>query len=215
MSKGKRALGLVDPINGFASANFGDGKGHFAELPVPGGEEVGPAIGALQESGLYDFCFAGIDRHPMDMFNFASQCPDKTPYKDKVEDRDGKLAVVYPDHCQEGTWSADFLPGIRKDLIDEIFPKGTERDKDSHSVCGNVALIPRLKELGITDVDLVGLVFRICVGFSAIDLAKAGFNVRVIKDCTRDLDMAEFTFVIDQMNELGVEIIERMDLQKA
>lgn len=203
----KRALGLVDPLNGFASSTFGDGNGHFAELPVPGGEEVGPAIGQLQKSGIYDFCFAGVDRHPNDMFNFASQRPDKVPFVDRVADRDGELALVYPDHCQLGSWSADFLPGIQTELIDEIFPKGTEKDKDSHSVCGNKTLIPRLKELGITDIDLVGLVFRICVGFSAIDLAKAGFNVRVIKDCTRDLDIGEFTFVIDRMKELGVKIV--------
>ena len=214
-SNGKRALGLVDPLNGFASKDFSDGNGHFAELPVEGGEEVGPPIGELQEKGNYDFCFAGVDEHPVDMFNFASQCKGKTPYIDKVKDRDGDLAIVYPDHCQKGSWSAAFLPGVRVDLIDQIFPKGVERDKDSHSVCGNKDLVPRLKELGITQVDLVGLVFRICVGFSAIDLAKAGFKVRVITDCTRDLDLAEFAFVIDEMKKLGVEMVQSKELLAA
>ncbi len=210
--KKKRALGLVDPLNGFGSEKHSDGKGHFAELPVPGGEEVGPAIGKLQEKANYDYCFAGLDEHPPDMFNFASQCPGKIPYQDKVPDRDGELATVYPDHCQKGSWSAEYLPGIRKDLVEETFPKGYEKNKDSHSICGNPNLIPRLRELGITDIDLVGLVFRICVGFSAIDLAKSGFKVRVVTDCTRDLDMPDFAFVIDEMNKLGVEFVTSKEI---
>lgn len=203
----KRALILVDPLNGFGSATHTDKNGHAAELPVEGGEEVGPLIGELQARGGYAYCCAGVDQHPVDMFNFASQCPGKLPYKDKVEDRDGELAMVYPDHCVKGSWSAEFLPGVRSDLIHEIFPKGTERDKDSHSACGNQNLIPRLRELGITDVDVVGLVYRICVGFTAIDLAKAGLRVRVVVDCTRDIPNPEFENIIDEMKRLGVEMI--------
>jgi len=205
-NKRKRALGLVDPLNGFCSATHTDGNGHSAELPVPGGEQIGTLVGALQEKGGYDFCFAGVDEHPQDMFNFASQCPGKKPYIDKVPDRDGKLALVYPDHCQKGSWSASFIPGVREDLIDKIYPKGYERDKDSHSICGNPRLIDELKQKGITDIDLVGLVFRICVGLSAIDLARAGFNVRVLVDATRDLDVSEYAHVIEDMKAAGVEI---------
>lgn len=213
--KTRRALGLVDPVNGFGSAKHSDGKGHYAELPVEGGEEIGALIGALQDKGPYVYCFAGVDQHPFDMFNFASQNPGKIPYKDMVKDRDGELAVIYPDHCQKGTWSAAFLPGVREDLIDEIFPKGYLQDKDSHSVCGNQDLLPRLKDLGITDIDLVGLVFRICVGLSAIDLAKAGMKVRVIVDATRDLDVPAYAYVIDEMKKLGVEFIESEKLSQA
>lgn len=209
----KRALGLIDPLNGFGSESHRspDGK-QSAELPVPGGEEIGPLIGKLQEQGNYDFVFAGVDRHPPDMFNFASQNPEKTPFVDKVPDRDGVLSVVYPDHCQVGSWSADFLPGVREDLIDETFPKGNSKDKDSYSACGNPELISRLKELAIDEVDLTGLVFRICVGHTAIDLARAGFAVRVIKDASRDLDLPEFAGIIDEMHELGVEIIESREV---
>lgn len=204
----KRALGLVDPLNGFGSATHSDGHGHFAELPVPGGEEIAIPIAKLQEHGNYAFCFAGVDRHPSDMFNFASQCPGKTPYTDHVNDMDGKQAVIYPDHCQEGSWSADFLPGINLALINEIFPKGDHKNKDSHSICGNAKLIPRLKELGITDIDLVGLVLRICVGLSAHDLAKAGFKVRIISDCTRDLDLPEYAYVLAEFKQFGIEMID-------
>lgn len=210
----KRALGLVDPVNDFGSPTHGDGKGATAQLPVPEGEQVGAPIGQLQEKGAYAYIFAGLDQHDADMFNFASQCQGKTPYVDQVPDRDGQLATVYPDHCIKGSWGAQFLPGVRADLVNEIFPKGDSKDKDSYSACGNPNLIPRLREKGITDVDLVGLVFRICVGMTAIDLAKAGFKVRVVVDCTRDLDIPAFAHVIDEMTKLGVEFVNSSDIIK-
>lgn len=208
----KRALGLVDPLNDFGSESHGDGKGNSAQLPVPEGEQVGPPIGKLQEKGGYDYIFAGLDQHDPRMFNFASQNPGKKAYQDQVPDRDGLLSTVYPDHCIRTTWGAQFLPGVREDLVEEIFPKGDAIDKDSYSACGNPNLLPRLRQLGITNVDLVGLVFRICVGMTAVDLAKAGFKVRVIRDCTRDLDIAAFAPVIAEMKALGVEFVKSTDI---
>ncbi|MBX9572103.1 MAG: isochorismatase family protein [Candidatus Obscuribacterales bacterium] len=208
----KRALGLVDPLNDFGSETHGDGNGNTAQLPVPEGELIGAPIGQLQEKGGYDYTFAGLDQHDRKMFNFASQNPGRTPYVDQVLDRDGQPATVYPDHCIEKTWGAQFLPGVRADLVDEIFPKGDSIDKDSYSACGNPNLLPRLRQLGITHVDLVGLVFRICVGMTAVDLAKAGFKVRVVMDCTRDLEIPAFEPVIAEMKALGVELVNSCDI---
>lgn len=208
----KRALGLVDPLNDFGSQSHSDGKGNTAQLPVPEGEQIGPPIGNLQEKGSYDYIFAGLDKHDPKMFNFASQNPGKNAYQDQVPDRDGLLSTVYPDHCIRKTWGAQFLPGVRADLVHEIFPKGDAMDKDSYSACGNPNLLPRLRQLGITHVDLVGLVFRICVGMTAVDLAKAGFKVRVVMDCTRDLDVPAFAPVIAEMKTLGVEFVNSSDI---
>lgn len=206
------ALGLVDVLNDFGSDQHNNGAGVVAALPVPEGELIGPGVGRLQEKGNYAFTFAGNDKHRPGMFNFADVNPTLRPYVDQVADRNGKLWTVYPAHCLVGSWGAQYLPGVRVDLIDEEFPKGTELDIDSYSVCGNTDLVPRLRELGITRVDLVGLVFRICVGMSAIDLAKAGFKVRVIVDLTRDLDIPAFQSVIDEMKALGVELINLADV---
>lgn len=208
----KRALGLVDPLNDFGSQGHGDGSGNTAQLPVPEGELVGPPIGKLQEKGDYEYIFAGLDQHDPKMFNFASQNPGKNAYQDQVSDRDRQLATVYPDHCIRNTWGAQFLPGIRADLVDEVFPKGDAIDKDSYSACGNPNLLPRLRQLGITHVDLVGLVFRICVGMTAVDLLKAGFKVRIVMDCTRDLDIPAFAPVIAEMKMLGVEFVNSTDI---
>jgi nicotinamidase/pyrazinamidase len=197
----KRALGIIDAINAFRSKKTG------GELPVTDGEKVGRPIGRLQREGGYAYIFAGCDRHPKDMFNTAHMNPGKTPYVDTVLDEDGEPAVVYPEHAVTDTWGAAFLYGVREDLIESVFPKGTKLRKDSYSACGNELLVPTLKAHGITDIDVVGLVFRICVGKTAIDLAKAGFKVRVVVDATRDLPIPEFQSVIDEMESLKIELV--------
>lgn len=195
-----RALLLVDAIKAFM------GKKAGGELPVEGGEDIGKPIGELQRSKRFKKRAAGNDKHKKNMFNLRSNAPAGAK---TVKDKDGIETSVWDDHAIEGTQGVEFIPGVDESLIDEIFPKGDDPNKDSNSACGNVNLIPRLREWGITHVDLVGLVFRICVGMTAIDLVKAGFKVRVIVDCTRDLEIPEFEWVIEQMVILGVEFVTK------
>jgi nicotinamidase/pyrazinamidase len=129
------------------------------------------------------------------MFNFAEVAGAVAT----VKDAKGNDAPVFPRHCVAGTWGCEFLPGIDPKSIDRVFPKGDKPQLDSFSACGNEELVPYLKSLGVTDVDVTGLVFRICIGHTALDLAKAGFRVRVITDATRDLDIPAFQSIIDAM----------------
>lgn len=196
----RRALTIVDAIKAFASKEFTEKPG---ELPVPEGEAVGPVIGELQDSDVYEVQVAGNDDHTDQQFNFKDVAGDV----ETALDADGKPWPVFDRHAVHGTWGTEFLPGVRTDKIDRIFPKANQPRVESFSACGNPDLIPYLKEKGITHVDVVGLVFRICVGSTAIDLAKAGFKVRVVVDATRDLPIEAFQSVLDEMDQLGVEIV--------
>jgi NAD+ synthase (glutamine-hydrolysing) len=192
-----RAHVTVDAVNDFGSETHTDGGANKALLPVPEGEQVGPAIGRLQKGVKYvkGGQVAGNDTHPFDMFNFKEVAGDVPT----VKDANGNDAAVFPRHCVAGTWGCEFLPGIDPKLVDRIFPKGDKPNLDSFSACGNEELIPYLKSLGVTDVDVDGLVFRICIGHTALDLANAGFRVRVITDATRDLEIPVFQPIIDAM----------------
>lgn len=192
-----RAHVIVDAINDFGSETHSDGGENKAKLPVPEGEQVGPVIGHLLAGVKYvkGGRVAGNDTHPFDMFNFAEVAGDvKT-----VKDANGNDAAVFPRHCVAGTWGCQFLPGIDPKDVDRVFPKGDKPNLDSFSACGNDELVPYLKSLGVTDVDVTGLVFRICIGHTALDLAAAGFRVRVIVDATRDLNIPDFQPIIDAM----------------
>ncbi len=200
-----RALLVVDAINAFASQEYG------GELCVPEGELVGPVIGHLQEVGrelgIYDLQVAVNDRHPKDMFNFAHMHPHKVPFVDRVQDRDGEWATVYPAHAIVDTWGAEFLPGVKVDLFDRVFAKGTARDKDSYSAFGNPQLLSWLRKKGVTHIDVVGLVHRICKGLTAIEAAQHGFRVRDITDATKDLPIDSFQWVLNEMKYLGIESV--------
>ena len=142
------------------------------------------------------------------MFNLASNNPDKSPYTGKVLDRDGKEATVWPDHCLKGTWGAEHLPGVKVELFDRTFPKGTELDKDYFSGAGNPDFIPYLKEKGVTHVYLVGLVESICIASTAIDLAK-DFKVFIVREGVCDLPSGmNVPENIEACKELGVEWVD-------
>jgi nicotinamidase/pyrazinamidase len=47
-----------------------------------------------------------------------------------------------------------------------------------------------LRERGVTKIVLAGLATDFCVGFSAIDAARLGFEVRVVMDASRAIDLA-------------------------
>ena len=195
----KRALGIVDAQNDFTSATRG------AKLPVEGGELIGEPIGRLQNSGRYACTFASKDWHPGDMLFFA-EVNGLQAYVDQTPDEDGVLTDVYPRHCVADTWGAEYLPGVIADKVDRLFLKGTSRTKDAYSA--HEQIIPWLREQGVTDVDLTGIVTRICVGKTALGLIEAGFKVRIIEDACRDLPIAvKFQEVLDELHALGVEFI--------
>ena len=191
-----RAHVAVDAVNDFGDKSHNNGAGVKAALPVPNGEQVGPVIGRVLAGVKYvkGGKVAGNDTHPFDMFNFKEVAGDV----EFVKDANGEDARVFPRHCVQNTWGCQFLPGIDPASIDRVFPKGDKPQLDSYSACGNDELIPYLKALGVTDVDVSGLVFRICIGHTALDLAKE-FRVRVITDATRDLEIPAFQPIIDAM----------------
>lgn len=203
----KRALFNVDGTNDFADYEA-TAEHPASKLPVPGGRKIGPVIGRLQREGKRRRLYArqiGIrDTHRKNMFNFAEVC-GLPGYTSTIADRDGVATPVYPLHMIPNTWGWQWIEGTESALFDRTFQKGKDIDKDQFS--GALPhVIKYLKREGITHVDLVGLVLRICVGLTAIDLAQAGFKVRVIVDATQDLDIPAQQAVLDRMKELGVEL---------
>jgi NH3-dependent NAD+ synthetase/nicotinamidase-related amidase len=186
----KSALLAVDAINAFGS------KKHGGELCVESGEEVGPIIGEIQDAEVHDEQVAGNDEHEDSMFNFIENNP---PGTEEVLDKDGVPTKTWTKHGVKNTWGAQFLPGIRAEKFSRIFPKGDDPRKDSNSACGNKDLVPWLRERGIKRVDVCGLVRRICVGLTVLDLVKEGFRVRLIVDATRDIELPEWQWVMDAM----------------
>ena len=173
------ALIVIDIQNDFCNGGA---------LAVPNGEDIVQGVNRLAES--FNTVILSQDWHPANHASFASQHDGKNPYEIIALPYGDQ--TLWPDHCVQGTSGADF----HKDLAmvrtaSAIIRKGMNASIDSYSAFfENDRVTPTglgglLKEKGITRVVLVGLAYDFCVGYSALDAKRLGFEVVVLKDLTR------------------------------
>ena len=133
------------------------------------------------------------DWHPADHVSFASQHVGRKPF-DVIHLPYGEQ-VLWPDHCVQGTHGAQLADGIDSNLAQLIIRKGYHRSIDSYSAFleadrkTQTGLAGYLKDRQITNVYLCGLATDFCVLWSALDARACGFNVWVIEDATKGIDL--------------------------
>ena len=197
-----RALILVDLQNDFLPGGA---------LAVPDGDAVIPIANKLQRAP-FDVIVATQDWHPRDHGSFAPNHRGKTP--GEVVNLNGLRQILWPVHCVQNTPGADFAPALDVSRLDRIIHKGTDPWIDSYSTFfdnghrKSTGLDRYLKSRGVSDVYLAGLATDYCVKFSALDARQLGFNVTVIEDACRGINLrhGDVDAAIDQMRRAGAEI---------
>jgi len=160
-------------------------------LPVPHGDEVVPTVNELGQR--FRHVVLTQDWHPPEHRSFASTHPGRHAFQ-SIELAYGPQ-VLWPDHCVQGTAGAEFQAGLQIPRAELILRKGYRRDIDSYSAFYEndhttpTGLAGYLRERGLTRVFLAGLAFDFCVRFSAADARRVGFEVVVIEDACRGMDM--------------------------
>ncbi len=160
-------------------------------LPVKAGDEVIPAINQLMKH--FAVVIATQDWHPREHKSFASMHPGKKVY-DVIELR-GSEQVLWPEHCVHGTRGAELHKGLDTGKVRAIFRKGMNPEIDSYSVFKDnsresiTGLDGYLKALGIERIHLTGLATDYCVYYTAMDGLENGYEVTVILDATRGIDV--------------------------
>lgn len=185
-------------------------------LAVEGGDQIVAPVRALMESNRFDLCVATQDWHPADHISFASNHPNAQAM-DSI-DLYGHEQTLWPDHCVQGTRGAQLHEGLALDRIEAVIRKGTDPKVDSYSGFRNnwnaagerpaTGLGGYLRERGVQKVVICGLARDVCVKFSAIDAAEAGFHTTVLWDLTRPVDPATDTAVRRDLQERGVMVID-------
>jgi nicotinamidase/pyrazinamidase len=160
-------------------------------LAVPKGDEVVPVINRLAAR------FANVvftqDWHPRGHTSFASSHPGKKPFE-TVELPYGEQ-VLWPDHCVQGTRGAAFHEGLELAKAQLVIRKGFHRDIDSYSAFveadrkTSTGLAGYLKERGFESLFVCGLATDFCVAWTAFDARAAGFEVSVVEDACRAIDL--------------------------
>ncbi|MCY4482191.1 MAG: bifunctional nicotinamidase/pyrazinamidase [Spirochaetaceae bacterium] len=179
-------------------------------LAVTDGDAVVAAANALMPR--FDVVVATRDWHPPDHCSFASRHPGAALYE--TVDVGGVAQTLWPDHCVQGSAGAALHPDLDQCGVDLILHKGARRDLDSYSAffendrCTTTGLAGYLRELEVGQVTLCGLATDYCVRYSALDAARLGFEVRVIGDACRGVDVPDGNIAraLEQMRAAGISI---------
>lgn len=178
-------------------------------LAVAGGDEVVDPINGLMAD--YDAVILTQDWHPEGHSTFASEHPGKAPF-DMTEMPYGPQ-VLWPDHCIQGSEGAKFHGWLNTTRADLIIRKGFRPGIDSYSAFFEndhetpTGLEGYLRTRGISDLHLVGLATDFCVGYSAEDAARLGFQVTVLTEYCRAIDLdGSLAAANDRMRDAGVAL---------
>lgn len=177
-----QALIVIDVQNDFCPGGA---------LAVQGGNEVVPVINGL--IARHPHVVLTQDWHPARHNSFASEHTGKAPFSTVTMDYGEQ--TLWPDHCVQGTSGADFHPDLAWTKAELIIRKGYRREIDSYSAFFEndrrtpTGLGGYLHERGFKEVLLTGLATDYCVGFSALDARRLGFEVTVIESACRAIDL--------------------------
>lgn len=179
-------------------------------LAVPHADEIVPLVNRLARR--FDHVILTQDWHPPDHHSFASTRSGKQPFE-MVEVSYGRQ-ILWPDHCVQGTPGAAFHRDLSIPHAELILRKGFRRTIDSYSAFFEndrrtaTGLAGYLRERELSRVFLAGLALDFCVRYSAEDACAHGFDVVVVEDACRGIDLngsvAETRKLFD---ELGVDLI--------
>jgi nicotinamidase/pyrazinamidase len=179
---GDDVLILVDIQNDFCPGGA---------LAVPRGDEVVPIINRL--AARFRHVVLTQDWHPAGHFSFASTHPGRKPFETIAAPYGPQ--VLWPDHCVQGTPGAAFHPALQVPHAALVVRKGTDRAIDSYSTFYEndrttpTGLVGYLRERGWSRIFLAGLAFDFCVRYSAEDARREGFDVFVVEDACRGIDV--------------------------
>jgi len=198
-----KALILVDLQNDFCPGGA---------LPVPEGDAVIPVANALQSR--FDVVVATQDWHPANHASFAASHPGHKP--GESIDVDGLTQVLWPVHCVQGTWGAEFHPRLDRTRIARVFRKGTDPRIDSYSGFFDngrrhaTGLADYLRERKVNEVFVCGLATDYCVKFTALDAIELGFATHVILDACRGVDLrpGDVQRAVSEMQARGIAMVD-------
>ena len=198
-----RALILVDIQNDFVPGGA---------LAVREGDLVVPIANRLMPN--FDLVVATQDWHPPDHGSFAANHPGRSI--GEVIDLNGLPQVLWPVHCVQFTSGAAFVRGLEVERIQRVFQKGTNPGIDSYSGFFDnghrraTGMGDWLSERGVRDVWVMGLATDYCVKFTAQDGIKLGFDVHLIEDGCRGVDLkpGDVSRAVEEMRQAGVRIID-------
>jgi nicotinamidase/pyrazinamidase len=184
-------------------------------LAVPEGDAVVPVVNRLAEA--FPHLLLTQDWHPPGHTSFASSHPGRQPFE-TIEVAYG-AQTLWPDHCVQGSAGAEFHPDLEVTGAELIIRKGYDLEIDSYSAFYEndrrtaTGLTGYLRTRGFTRLFMAGLATDYCVHYSAVDAVREGFEVVVIEDACRAIDLeGSLATARGAMIEAGARFIDSGEL---
>ena len=189
-----RALFIIDVQNDFTEGGA---------LGVAGGDAVATGITELLAAhpNRYTHVFASRDWHNASDDNGGHFATDAAP----------DFVTTWPVHCVAGTPGAEYNPRLDTSAVDIHVRKGQGvpaysifegTTDDGHTVAD------KLDELGVLDIDVVGIATDYCVRASALHAVERGRRVRVLTDLVAGVAAESSEAALAELAHAGAELVE-------
>ncbi len=178
------------------------------QLAVAGGDSVIEPI--LTIAPRFHHVILTQDWHPAGHSSFASSHRGHQLFE-TIQMPYGPQ-TLWPDHCIQATPGAEFHPALHLPQAELILRKGFRPHIDSYSAFFEndrttpTGLAGYLRERGLTRICLAGLAYDYCVGFSALDARRLGFEAIVLTDACGAIDLnGSAAAMLEQLEAAGVQ----------
>ncbi len=196
------ALLLVDIQNDFLPGGA---------LGVPDGDQILPVVNQLLTLP-FDCIIASKDWHPPDHGSFAAS-HHENPGKNIL--LNGIKQILWPIHCVQGTYGAEFSSGWDASKVQQVFNKGTDKDIDSYSAffdnCRHksTGLMKFLQDNQVVNLYIAGLATEYCVKYTVLDALQLGFKVFVVTEACRGVNLqpSDSKQALIEMQQGGAHLI--------
>lgn len=196
-NKTMKALLIIDIQNDFLPGG---------SLAVAKGDKIISIVNKIQKH--FDLVIATQDWHPSNHKSFASNHNNKAVFE--VIKLNGSDQVLWPDHCIQGSFGADFSTELNMHQVSAVIRKGTNLEIDSYSGFFDnnkqnaTGLHGLLKEKNITEVYVCGLAADYCVYYTAKDAAELGYKTYFIEDATKPISEENYDLAKEDLASLSV-----------
>ena len=184
-------------------------------LAVPDGDQVIEPIRRI--APRFAHILLTQDWHPPEHTSFAAAHGGKQPFE-SVELAYG-TQTLWPPHCMQGSRGAEFHPALKLPQAELILRKGFRPHIDSYSAffendhTTSTGLAGYLRERKLSRIFFAGLAYDFCVGFSALDARRLGFEAIILRDACRAIDLEDSVKKIEaEFAQAGVKRIESGEL---
>jgi nicotinamidase/pyrazinamidase len=175
-------------------------------LAVPEGDRIAEPLYRLLDQ--FEVVVATRDWHPPDHGSFVGVDVDPARW------RGTDPPSIWPVHCVQGTPGAALHPSLDRSKLDYVVDKGQDRWSQGYSGFQDTELAELLRSRGVERLYVGGLATDYCVKNSVLDARRLGFDVTVVEDAIRgvDVDAGDSERAIEEMKAAGARFARSAEI---